>query len=129
MISIGQAAEAAGLRPSALRYYEQEGLLPPASRQGGKRMYDPSIVGRLEVVKLAQRCGFRLPEIKRLLDGFDANTRPSERWKRLAMDKERELTEHIRQLTAMRNLLRESMTCDCLSWEECYAILRPAADA
>lgn len=67
-VPIGEIARRAGLRTSAVRYYERIGLLRPAPRAGGQRRYDPSALHRLSAIRLAQRAGFSLEEIKRLFD-------------------------------------------------------------
>ena len=81
-LSIGAVARQAGLRASALRFYEREGLLPRAARSGGKRIYADSILERLEVIEFAKECGFRLEEIRRLLHGAPGE-RVSARWQTL----------------------------------------------
>jgi MerR family redox-sensitive transcriptional activator SoxR len=63
-LSIGEVARRAGLRTSAIRYYEKIGLLPRAPRIGSQRRYDIDIVERLAVVRFAQYVGLRLTEIK-----------------------------------------------------------------
>jgi DNA-binding transcriptional MerR regulator len=68
MLTIGQLAKRAGLRPSALRYYEAEGLLEPAGRtEAGYRLYDATSVNTARLIRRAQRLGFSLAEIRALL--------------------------------------------------------------
>ena len=90
-MSIGQVASRAGVRPSALRYYEGVGLLPPPERENGRRCYDGEVLrevlDRLAVVRVAQQAGFTISEIRTLLDGFSEDTPPSERWRVLAEEK------------------------------------------
>ncbi|RKP55316.1 MerR family transcriptional regulator [Cohnella endophytica] len=121
MLSIGEVAEKSGTATSALRYYEEIGLIPPPARQSGRRVYSEDILGRLDTIKLAQSAGFQIQEIKQLLDGFDSNVPPSERWKVMARKKQEELESKINQMTKMRTILAKSLDCDCLSWEECFA--------
>jgi MerR family redox-sensitive transcriptional activator SoxR len=59
-LAIGELARRAGTAPSALRYYERIGLLPPAERAGGKRHYPPSSAERLAFVRVYQDAGFTL---------------------------------------------------------------------
>lgn len=67
-MTIGQLATAAGLRPTALRYYEREGILRPSSRStSGYRLYDPGAVEQLEFIRAAQAVGFSLEDIRTLL--------------------------------------------------------------
>jgi len=120
MLSIGEVAEKSGTSASALRYYEQIGLLHPPRRINGKRVYEEGILGRLDTIKLAQSAGFQIQEIKQLLDGFDSQVAPSERWKRMALRKQEELETQIRRMNRMKTILANSVDCDCLSWEECF---------
>jgi MerR family transcriptional regulator, redox-sensitive transcriptional activator SoxR len=118
-ISIGQVATAANLRASAIRYYESEGLLPPAYRRSGRRVYDPTILDHLALIQLASHCGFSLDEIRTLLHGFAAGTSPRKRWRLLAKTKLAELNEKIAQISRMKQLLTAICRCKCLSIEEC----------
>lgn len=120
MLSIGEVADKSGTTTSALRYYEQIGLLQPPQRISGKRVYEEGIVGRIDTIKLAQSAGFQIQEIKQLLDGFDSQVAPSERWKRMAVQKRDELEAKIQHMTRMKTILENSVNCDCLSWEECF---------
>ena len=68
MLTIGQLAKRVGLRPSALRYYEQEGLVQPDGRsEAGYRLYRPQTEQRLRFIQRAQRLGFSLADIRTLL--------------------------------------------------------------
>lgn len=67
LLRIGQTAKATGCTPKALRLYEQRGLIPPAIRQGQYRYYHAEHLRFIEVIKLAQRAGFRLNELIALL--------------------------------------------------------------
>ena len=72
MLTIGQLAKAVGVRTSALRYYETEGLLAANGRSdSGYRLYKPEAVERLRLIQRAQRLGFSLADIRILLDGYD----------------------------------------------------------
>jgi MerR family redox-sensitive transcriptional activator SoxR len=120
MLLIGQVAKKVGVNTSTLRYYEQVGLIPSAKRVSGKREYSTEIIGRLQVIKLAQSAGFQIDEIKILLEGFDSNISPSERWKAMATKKKNELQDKINQIKVMQSVLDNSLKCSCLSWEECF---------
>ncbi len=67
MLGIGELAQLTGKRPSAIRYYEQIGLLPQPARMDGRRRYHHSIVRTLAVIDTGQRAGLALEEIKTLL--------------------------------------------------------------
>lgn len=118
-ISIGRVAAAANLRASAIRYYESEGLLPPAYRRSGRRVYDVAILDRLALIQLASQCGFSLIEIRTLLHGFAPSATPAERWRLLAKTKFAELNEKIAQISRMKRVLAAICRCKCPSIEEC----------
>src|SRR5215469_15595571 len=82
-LSISQLAKQIGIRPSAIRYYEHIGILPPTQRVSGQRRYDVTALHRLAVIQRAQQAGFTLTEIKQLFFGFRAGTPPSVRWQKL----------------------------------------------
>src|SRR5215216_1550017 len=88
---IGEVARRAGIRPSALRYYESIGLMPAPKRVNGRRRYDESIVQMLRIIQLAQQAGFTVAEIETLLHGFAPDTPPAARWQPLAQQKIAEL--------------------------------------
>jgi MerR family redox-sensitive transcriptional activator SoxR len=121
MMTIGEVAEKSGITTSALRYYEQIGLIPSPQRVNGRRTFSSNIMGRIETIKLAQSAGFQIHEIKQLLEGFDSNVPPSERWRVMALKKHEELEENINQMIKMKSLLTKSLGCSCLSWEECFS--------
>ena len=123
MLSIGDVAERAGLRPSALRYYEEAGLLSPADRVGGRRHYDASVLDRLRVISCARSAGFTITEIRELLQGEDG---AQGSWRTLAERKLREVNVLIDKAQVTRRLLQASLQCTCKSLEECSAGHEPA---
>src|SRR6202789_1989103 len=86
-LSISEVARQVGLRPSAIRYYEQIGLLPAALRMSGQRRYDHSVLHRLAIIQRARQLGFTLDQIRQLFFGFGKSTRASERWRKLSKRK------------------------------------------
>ncbi len=70
LLTIGEVARRAGVRTSALRYYEEVGVLPPPERKSGQRRYDETVLARLAVVRLAQELGFTVAEIRALGRGL-----------------------------------------------------------
>ncbi len=98
-LSIGEVARRSGLRASAVRFYEKEHLLPRPARSGGRRVYEESILERLAVIEFAKQSGFRLEEIRRLLQ---ASEPVSSRWQRLVRDKLEELNLQQERIAAMR---------------------------
>ena len=119
-ISISQVARQVGLRASAIRYYEEVGILAPARRVSGQRRYDETVLYRLAVVRRAQEAGFTLDEIRRLFFGFSQSTPVSERWKKIAERKLVELDARIEQIQSMRTLLKKLRSCcECETVEKC----------
>jgi MerR family redox-sensitive transcriptional activator SoxR len=120
LLTISQIAGQIGLQPSAIRYYEQIGLLPPAQRMSGQRRYDPTVLYRLAIIQRARQLGFTLTEIRRLFVGFDDSTRASERWRTLSQRKLAELDDLLDGIKAVRGLLKKLMTkCRCDTLDEC----------
>src|SRR5262245_24779428 len=97
-LSIGAAAEWAGVATSTLRYWEELGLIDPARRRGGHRVYDESALDRLSLVLLAQRAGFTLAEVRQLLCGFPPRSSAGERWRSLVDRKQTEVRSKIEEL-------------------------------
>ena len=114
LLTIGEVARKAGLRASAIRYYERIGLLPRPLRSGGQRRYDASVLSRLAVLQRARDCGFTLEEAGGL---FKDSGLPSERWQRIAHKKIAELDMLAQRLAATRDLLQRR--CECADLEEC----------
>ena len=118
-LTIGEMARRAGVRPSALRYYERAGLLPAPQRINGRRRYDPGVLQRLAAIRLAQHAGFTLAQIRLLLDGVDRETAPSARWRALAPGKIAELEALMARLRDQQRLLEEGLRCTCRTLGEC----------
>src|SRR5262245_48198954 len=118
-LTIGEVAKRAGLRTSAIRYYEDVGVLPPAARRGGQRRYDAAVLDRLAVVHLAQEAGFTVAEIRELVAGFEDSGVATERWRELARRKLVELERQMARLQDMKLLLHESLRCGCVTLDAC----------
>lgn len=118
-LSISDVAAASGLRPSALRYYEEAGLITPAGRRGGRRIYRPDVLSRLALVALAQEVGFTVREIAALLGG---HVNDKERWREMAERKLGEIDLQMERLQAMKRLLRAAAACECSGVDACEVI-------
>lgn len=121
-MSIGDVAKRAGIRPSAIRYYEAVGVLPIADRVSGRRYYDEAVLVRLRVIRAAQRLGFTIAELRELFAPEAATLPASTRWNHLAERKVSELDDVIERAQQMRGILRESLACGCLRFEDCQLI-------
>lgn len=122
-LSIGEVAAQAGLRPSALRYYESIGLLPAPKRVNSRRCYEASILQRLAILRLAQQAGFTISEIDELLYGFATDAPPAERWQVMANKKLVELDAIISRAQQIKALLEHGLRCNCLTLDECVVVM------
>src|SRR5437899_2213332 len=104
LLTIGQIAAQAGLRTSALRYYEGEGLLRPAARVGGQRRYRPDAVEQLAVIGFRRELGFSLGEIRRLLEQPRGGGQRRS-WRALVDEKLAEMAAAAARAEAMRMIL------------------------
>ncbi|HMA37865.1 MAG TPA: MerR family transcriptional regulator [Chloroflexia bacterium] len=121
-LTIGEVARRAGLRPSALRYYESVGLLDAPRRRQTRRYYDPGVLQQLAVIAVAQQAGFTVAEIGVLLHGFGPAVTPSARWQALAAAKLPEVEALIARAQAMKRVLEEGLNCGCVRFEECVIV-------
>lgn len=115
-LSIGQIARQAGLRSSAIRYYEAQGLIPKAARRAGRRIYDADIRDHLLFVRLAIGAGFRISEIKPLVAGMTIRTKPGERWRSVAERKLGELDREIQTLESKKRCWNRSRNANAAVW-------------
>jgi MerR family transcriptional regulator, redox-sensitive transcriptional activator SoxR len=119
-LTISEVACQVGLQASAIRYYEQIGLVPPAERISGQRRYDATALYRLAVIQRARQLGFTLEEVRKLFFGFRAVPRASERWRAMSTKKLAELDTLMKETKAMRRLLRKMMDrCHCETLDQC----------
>ena len=125
-MDIAEVAQRTGLPASALRFYEEKGLIVSVGRRGLRRLFDPGVVERLAMISLGRASGFSLDEIARM---FAPDGRPRIDRQILAA-KAAELDKTIRELSAMRDGLRHAADCRAPSHMECPTfrrILRAAA--
>src|SRR5215813_10932394 len=111
-MTIGEIARRAELRPSAIRYYEKLGLLPKPPRTGGQRRYDAQVLERLAIIRFAKFVGFRIDEIRLLLDGSPGRP-PPQRWRRIAEQKVGQVDTLITEAIAVRALLQATLDQKC----------------
>jgi DNA-binding transcriptional MerR regulator len=115
-LTIGDVTQRTGVAQTALRYYEQVGLLPAPERIGGQRRYQESVLTRLEVIRLCKTAGFSLTEIGLLLKD-DTPGRPVAR--ELAQTKLAEIDAQMEALARARAVIEWGMRCTCPSIELC----------
>ncbi|MFZ3323091.1 MAG: MerR family transcriptional regulator [Usitatibacter sp.] len=118
-LSIGEVARRAGMRTSALRYYEDAGILPRAARINGRRRYSEELVSLIEVARFAQSVGFSLAEIKRLFSGMRGRKDLRAQWRPLAQAKLEELDRVIERARRMKKAIESGLRCGCIRVEDC----------
>jgi MerR family transcriptional regulator, redox-sensitive transcriptional activator SoxR len=119
VLTISEVARQVGVKPSAIRYYEQVGVLRRPERVSGQRRYDEGAAYRLAVVVRARQLGFTLDEIRELFFGFRTTATASDRWKALTERKLAELEETMQRIRAMQDVLRRLNSCPCDALERC----------
>lgn len=119
-LTIGEVAARAGLAPSALRFYESEGLLDAARSRGGQRRFHREMLRRIAFVRVAQRVGLTLGEIRQALAELPAGRTPTPAdWAALSRSWRPRLDEQIATLERLRDRLTSCIGCGCLSFKAC----------
>lgn len=116
MMDIGEVAKRSGIAPSALRYYEEAGLINPTGRNGLRRQYSPDILEKLALISLAKQAGFQLAELTRL---FKTGGRQIFIDRVELKKKSLEIERHIKKLEAAREGLIHASQCRAPSHLEC----------
>ena len=120
VLTIGELSARSGVAPSALRFYESQGLLPSARTAGGQRRYPRSALRRVAFVRSAQRVGLTLDEVREALASLpDGRTPTAADWRRLSTAWRRRLDERIAELERLRESLTSCIGCGCLSLRRC----------
>ncbi|MEV0247616.1 MerR family transcriptional regulator [Nocardia sp. NPDC050712] len=122
-LDIAEVATHAGLAASALRYYEQQGLITSVGRNGLRRTYDPEVLPRLTLINCARRAGFTIAEIQHFLRATPGDT---ELRTQLAA-KARAVEEDIARLTRMRDGLTHAAVCTHARLVDCPEFKRTLA--
>jgi MerR family redox-sensitive transcriptional activator SoxR len=118
--TIGEVAARAGVATSALRFYEDRGLITSERTPAGHRRYAPDVLRRVSFIRVAQRVGLTLGEIAGALDRLPDGRTPNRRdWARLARAWQPVLDQRIALLLAMREKLDGCIGCGCLSLDTC----------
>ena len=122
-LKIGRVAQIAKVRPSAIRFYEEQGLLPRPMRRSGRRIYDRDILLRLTIIALAKDAGFTIREIRHLLTGYAGATTAGKRWSELAERKLEEVEARIIAAQRVRKVLNDVSRCSCHSLDDCARLV------
>lgn len=128
-LAIGALSERTGVAPSALRFYEAEGLISSTRSDGGQRRYTRATIRRVSFIRVAQELGLTLGEIREALSTLPDGRTPTEKdWARLATAWRPRIDAQIRMLERLRDKLDGCIGCGCLSMRSC-ALLNPGDEA
>ena len=124
-LTVGEVARRSGFAPSALRFYERQGLLRAHRTGGGQRRYERNVLRRLAFIRAARNVGLSLDEVAAALATLPGNRTPTRAdWTRLSHAWRKRLDEQIQALTRLRDGLDSCIGCGCLSLRRC-AISNP----
>ena len=119
-LTIGQISDRTGLAPSAIRFYEEQGLVTPDRTDAGQRRYAGSDIRRLSFVMIAQNLGFSISEIRAQMASLPQERTPTKAdWTRIANRFRRVLDQRIRQMQVLSDKLDGCIGCGCLSLQTC----------
>ncbi|PMR72202.1 redox-sensitive transcriptional activator SoxR [Halomonas heilongjiangensis] len=126
-LSVGEVATRSGLAISAIHFYEAKGLIRSRRNAGNQRRFSRDVLRRVAIIKVAQRTGISLAEIRDAFDTLPASHAPTAAdWRRLSASWRQALDERITRLTRLRDQLDHCIGCGCLSMDDCP--LRNPAD-
>ncbi|MFJ6672628.1 redox-sensitive transcriptional activator SoxR [Actinosynnema sp. NPDC091369] len=120
MLTIGQVAERSGVPHTALRFYEERGLITSERTAGNQRRYPRHVLRRLAFIRTAQRVGLSLEDVHAALATLPDNRTPTKSdWSRLSASWQLELDARIDALRRLRDRLTSCIGCGCLSLRSC----------
>src|SRR5690606_10528410 len=117
---IGQLARRSGVAPSALRFYEEQGLISSRRTPGNQRRYRRDMLRRVAFIRVSQNVGMPLAAIREALNKLPEGRTPTRNdWAVVSEGWRAELNARIRQLERLRDNLTECIGCGCLSLDSC----------
>lgn len=129
LLPIGTVAARAGMAASALRFYDDAGLISATRAPGGRRHFPRSVLRRLAFIRAAQNVGLSLDEIRTALSELPDSRNPGKAdWARLSRTWQQRIDEQIAALEALRDRLSSCIGCGCLSLRDCR-LMNPADEA
>lgn len=121
LMTVGELSRRSGFAPSALRYYERQGLLSATRTSGGQRRYERHVLRRLAFIRAATAVGLSLDEVSQALAALpQARTPTKADWSVISRRWRSRLDEEIEALTALRDGLETCIGCGCLSLRRCH---------
>ena len=120
LLTIGEVSRRSGVAASALRFYEQRGLITAERTGSGHRHFPRPVLRRIAFIVFAQRVGLTLDEIGAELAKLPPEGAPTRRdWSRLTRTWSSRIDQRIRELERLREGLTECIGCGCLSLDRC----------
>jgi MerR family redox-sensitive transcriptional activator SoxR len=128
-LTIGELSHRSGVAPSALRFYEAQGLIGAHRTSGNQRRYDRATLRRVALIQAGRAAGIPLEEIRAALETLPSQRTPTRRdWERLSRGWRADIDHRIATLQALRNRLTTCIGCGCLSIDRC-TLLNPDDEA
>lgn len=120
LLTIGEVASRSGMAPSALRFYEDEGLITAGRTPAGHRAFRRHVLRRIAFIRSAQRAGLTLGEVSVALASLPPERAPTKaQWATLSRAMRREVDARIVELQQLRDTLTSCIGCGCLSLQAC----------
>lgn len=120
LLPIGEVASRTGVAVSAIRFYEEQGLVEATRAGSGHRRFERSAIRRISFIRICQQLGYSLDAIKRQLDALPHGRTPDEDdWQRLAANFRADIDERMTGLAQLRDKLDGCIGCGCLSLQRC----------
>jgi MerR family redox-sensitive transcriptional activator SoxR len=119
-LTVGEVAARSGVAVSAIHFYEAEGLITSRRNEGNQRRVARDVLRRVAIIKVAQRTGIPLADIRAAFAALPKGRTPtSEDWSKMSAKWKAELDERIARLTRLRDQLSGCIGCGCLSIDTC----------
>lgn len=119
-LTVGEVAQRSGTPVSTIHFYEARGLIAGWRSDGNQRRYTRDVLRRVAIIKVAQRAGVSLADIRNALDTLPSRRTPNAKdWKKLSAMWRESLEDRIRCLTQLRDQLDSCIGCGCLSMNDC----------
>ncbi len=128
-LTIGELSARSGVSPSALRFYEAEGLVAASRTSGNQRRYERFVLRRVALIQAGRAAGIPLERIRVALGTLPSHRAPTRRdWERLSRGWRADIDQRIETLQAIRDRLNTCIGCGCLSIDACE-LLNPDDEA
>lgn len=119
-LTVGEMAKRSGVSISTLHFYEKMGLIAARRTAGNQRRYPRGLLRHVAIIRIAQRAGITLAEIKETMSSLPEDRAPNaQEWRRMSAHWADRLTERIDSLTQLRDAMQGCIGCGCLSMKQC----------